>query len=129
MGLIDNLFGDTDKDEYLAKRKQGYTLMYQAFSCLPLTPELDLTIDVKFKLRIVGSPDKYDYLPFRTADALGYIPAGYYDPNTDTMFMIGKRYNGKIVLDEFCLGHETEHNLKYDTTEPIVDPDKMDKEL
>jgi len=97
--------------------------MQRSFDMLPEDLKLKKTIVLKdVKIHIVGHCGQYDFADFRDPNKR---VVGYATTNNE-IWVIGKRVNGKIIINQIVLGHELAHLLSYQDLLGMISPDLYD---
>lgn len=116
--FFEKYFG-SNNDGFLKKRQNSYDEYYRAYDELAYTREIDETYTITVTIRVVGDYSKYPYSQFAKQKRYGY-----YDPATNTIWVLGKKLNGQVIANEFALGHEMTHSLNF-SYGSIADPDRF----
>ena len=106
-------------------RKAGFDNFNKEFDSLPDTPDLDETVVIHLKIRVVGDRSKFTWKDAREKESGVVAFSSLPPPIIET---IGKRVKGGIVLNQALLGHELQHHVKWaGKGDTFVNPDKLDK--
>lgn len=101
-------------------QRLGFWYMQQSFEALPSDPKINKTIILKeVKVHIVSDCTRYGIDTFRDPDkrVVGYATSD------NEIWILGKRVNGKIVVNQAVLGHELAHLLSYRDFWELISPD------
>lgn len=101
-------------------QQQGFWYMQQSFNTLPADPKIDKTIILKeVKIHIVSDCSRYGLDTFRDPEkgVVGYATSD------NEIWVLGRRVNGKIVVNQAVLGHELAHLLSYRDFWELISPD------
>lgn|GEM_PF-4138807 len=102
---------------------QGFLDMLSCFNELKPTPELHEVIEMSngLKIHIVGHSDTFEWDYARVPE---HRILGYFNPEKNEIWVLGKEHRGKLIVNEATLGHEIIHYLG--TICPkLADPDKF----
>ncbi len=106
-----------------AQRRSGFREIQRSFEALPATPDLYTVIELeRVRVHIVGDRSLFSA---PTAAAYGSPILAYATPG-NAIWLIGKRVNGLIVINQAILGHELQHLLNFKNP-AIADPDQLDR--
>jgi len=102
---------------------QGFLDMLSCFNDLRETPELHEIIELSngLKIHIVGNTDKFEWDYARISE---HRILGYFNPETNEIWILGKVHKGKLIVNEATLGHEMLHYLG-SICPGLADPDKF----
>ncbi len=99
-------------------RQIGFEYHERWFKALPETPSLYEIVEIeKLTIHIVSDRKDFDWKKARDKE-MGI--AAYANTN-DTISILGKKLGGKIIVNQFILGHEFKHILNFNDPD-IVDP-------
>ena len=104
-------------------RQQGFRLTQKAFESYPETSGLYEVVELKnIKIYIVGNRHDFNW---QYASAFGSPIQGYATRNNE-IWVIGKRLNDKIIVNQVVLGHELNHLLNF-KDQGFANPDNLDQ--
>ncbi len=104
-------------------RQQGFRLTQKAFESYPETPGLYEVVELKnIKIHIVGNRHDFNW---QYASAFGSPVQGYATRNNE-IWVIGKRLNDKIIVNQVVLGHELNHLLNFEK-QGFANPDNLNQ--
>lgn len=102
-------------------RQQGFKLTQKAFESYPETPSLYEVVELKnIRIYIVGNQDSFNW---QYASAFGSPIKGYATKNNE-IWVLGKKLNGKIIVNQVVLGHELNHLLNFENR-GFANPDNL----
>lgn len=104
-------------------RQTGFAYVQASFDSLPYDPTLSKTYTLKeVTIHIVADCSMYGHACYRDPDkrVLGYVTAN------NEIWVLGKRKNGKIILNQAVLGHELLHLIAGQDLLDVMNPDLYD---